>query len=88
MCFYIQGPRGKILQATARIPHQTTWFVQRESGFSDMRDNKLRLNVNFNDIVELGKDFLQWMRCGQQVEANGVENLSNHSGIFSLLLSF
>ena len=33
-----------------------------------MNDNKLSLNETFDDIKDLGKQFLQWMKCGQQVE--------------------
>ena len=39
-----------------------------EEGYSSMNDNKLSLNETFDDIKDLGKQFLQWMKCGQQVE--------------------
>ena len=64
------GPSGKVLQATARVPHQTTWLLRDESGFTSVSDNNLRLNQYFEDVEKLGKDLAKWMRCGQQVELN------------------
>lgn len=77
---FFLGPRGKVLQATAKIPYQSTWFVQGESGVSSTNDNKLCLNEHFDDIKKLAKQYLQWMQCGQQAELHGVDSAAKRPG--------
>ena len=63
------GPRGKVLQATARVPKQTIWYLHSEDGSTSTCDNRLRLNTGFEDkVLNFGKLLTQWMRCGQQLE--------------------
>ena len=68
---YVLGPHGKVLQATARVPHQTTWYVQKSrDGSSSTNDNKLLLNDNFGDVDQLSRLLSQWVQCSDKGDCN------------------
>ena len=87
MCFnpcLLGGPKP-VLQAKGRIPHQTSWYMEKRSNsLTICGENMLKYNQHFGEVLRLCKTHREWSRCNR----TEVEPVSSQTTTTGFCISF